>query len=337
MEVRVCHDRNLAPLEKTARNHVRIGRLVVDPRKQPTRDHIRQSYADRIAVCPLGQLAHDHGPDARRGFIMLTVHADAPGDIGIDSDAADVFAHAIDHQHIDLVHRQSGHVALRKFQQPRLLPSDRVGFQHVDPQCLVEGIFDQADACENFSGRKDVGRTWRDQLPQSVNPEVVNGTGALELSQANKRHLHQAAFIASVKIGVWLDPVDKDRAVGLVDVTVHEKPARQVSARQLDDVHGGTNRRADCRLGDAVRLQNRRLPFGRRSAVASHRRYNERLRAPCLQVIAHISDEVARLSMPRLPAAMAIRARIRITPSSARAVIAARNLDRPDACDRSAA
>ena len=37
---------------------------------------------------------------------MLTVHADAPGDIGIDSDAADVFAHTIDDQHVDLVHRR---------------------------------------------------------------------------------------------------------------------------------------------------------------------------------------------------------------------------------------
>ena len=83
--------------------------------------------------------------------IVLAADADAPGDIGIDADAADVFAHAIDDEHIDRVHRQARHVALREIEQPRLLARDRVGLQHLDVQRLVKRVFDEADARENLA------------------------------------------------------------------------------------------------------------------------------------------------------------------------------------------
>ena len=76
-----------------------------------------------------------------------------------------------------------------------------------------------------------------DQLAQSVDAEIMNGARSLELAEPDERHLHQAAFIAPVKIGVRFDAVDQNRAVGLVRVTVHEDSKRQISARQFDDVH----------------------------------------------------------------------------------------------------
>ncbi len=100
----------------------------------------------------VGQIAHHHGADARRGGIVLAGDADAPGDVGIDADAADVLAHAIDDEHVDRVDRQARHVALRKLEQPRLLARNRIGLQHLDVQRLVKRVFDEADARENLAG-----------------------------------------------------------------------------------------------------------------------------------------------------------------------------------------
>ena len=97
----------------------------------------------------IGQITHHHGADTRRRLVALAANADAAGDVGIDADAADVFAHAIHDEHIDDVHRQARHVALREIEQTRLFERDRIGLQHLDVQCLVKRILDEADAREN--------------------------------------------------------------------------------------------------------------------------------------------------------------------------------------------
>ena len=83
--------------------------------------------------------------------VALAADADAAGNVGIDADAADVFAHAIDDEHIDGVHRQARHVALREIQQTRLFARYRIGLQHLDVQRLVKRILHEADARENLA------------------------------------------------------------------------------------------------------------------------------------------------------------------------------------------
>ena len=83
----------------------------------------------------------------------------------------------------------------------------------------------------------------------------MDGARAFEFAETDERHLHEAAAVAPVKIGVRLDAVDEHRAVRLEDLTVHEDPVRQISARQLDDLHRRAHRGAHCGFGDPVQLR----------------------------------------------------------------------------------
>ena len=90
----------------------------------------------------------------------------------------------------------------------------------------MEGIFDKTDSRENLACGQHAGRARFDELAKTVDAEIVNRPRALELSKADERHLHQPAFIRSVKVCVRLDAVDEDRAVRVVNVAIHEDPHR---------------------------------------------------------------------------------------------------------------
>ena len=67
--------------------------------------------------------------------------------------------------------------------------------------------------------------------------------GPLALAQADDQHLEHARLVRRVKVGVRLDPVDQDDAVGLVGVLVEvDRQADRVGAED-DGVHVGLDRR----------------------------------------------------------------------------------------------
>jgi hypothetical protein len=198
----------------------------------------------------------------------------------------------IDDEHIDDIGRQARHVALRKVEQVWFFTRDLLNLQHLGAQCFVKGIFDKGDARENLPRGKDLRRPRRDQLAQPINAEVVDSTRTLQLAETDQRHLHQTAFVTPVKIGMRLDSIDQNRAVRLVYVTIHEDAERQISLRQLNDIHRGAHGGADGVFGNAVELENVCLTLGRRSAVASHRRDDEGMRASRFHVLSHfLHDE----------------------------------------------
>ena len=139
----------------------------------------------------------------------------------------------------------------------------------------MDGVFHQAHAGHNFSGGQHLRRGRAQHVAQAANAELVDGQRALQLAEADERHFHEPALVASVIVGVRLDSVDEDDTVGFVRVPVHEGPVRERALRQLDHVHRGVHGNADRLFGNAVQTQNLPLSFRRRAAVASHRGHDE--------------------------------------------------------------
>ncbi len=139
----------------------------------------------------------------------------------------------------------------------------------------MQRVFDQADAREDLSRRQHLRRSRRDQLAQSPHAELVHGARALQLAQADERHLHQATLVRPVVVGMRLDAVDQNDAVRLVGVPIHEDPERQFSSRQLHDIHRRPHGRAHGVLDDAVLLEDRGLTIAGRAAVAAHCGHDE--------------------------------------------------------------
>ena len=90
-------------------------------------------------------------------------------------------------------------MAFRKREQPRFLPRNLFGLQHFDVQSLMEGVFDKTDSRENLACGQHARRARFDELAKTVDAEIMNSPGTLELSKADERHLHQPAFISSVE------------------------------------------------------------------------------------------------------------------------------------------
>ena len=104
--------------------------------------------------------------------------------------------------------------------------------------------------------------------------------GALALAQADDQHLQDARLVRRVEVGVRLDPVEQDDAVGLVGVLVEVDRQADGAGPEDDRVHVGPDLDAH-RLGrDAVAGQQLALALGGRAAVAPHRGDDERADSP---------------------------------------------------------
>ena len=123
----------------------------------------------------------------------------------------------------------------------------------------------------------------RQHLLQPAEAELVDLAGPLALAQADDQHLQDARLVGRVEVGVRLDPVQQDDAVGLVGVLVEvDRQADGVGAED-DGVHVGADLDAH-RLGrDPVAGQELALAFGGRAAVAPHRGDDERPEAHLLE------------------------------------------------------
>ena len=165
---------------------------------------------------------------------------------------------------------------------------------------------------------KHLRRSRPDQLAQPVDAEVMNGAGSLELAEPDERHLHQAAFVAPVKVRVGLDAVDQNRAVRLIYVTIHEDSKRQIFAgavRRLPLTSARARRLCPRRCHTASESRPARRLSPRHGFPSRARRMDAR-RVPSGSRLTSLTNS-ARLSIPRLPAAMAMRAPGRTTASSA--------------------
>src|SRR5690606_38991006 len=105
----------------------------------------------------------------------------------------------------------------------------------------------------------------------------------LFLAEADDRHFDQATFVTSAKIGVELDAIDEEDAIGSVGETIHVKRVRKVAAIEFRDLHGGANGTADLLLGDTVGSKRFLLAFGGGATVAAHGGDDEGLRSRYLE------------------------------------------------------
>ena len=177
-----------------------------------------------------------------------------------------------------------------------------------------------------------------DELAKTVDAEIVNGPRALQLAQADERHLHQPALVSSVEIGVRLDAVDEDDAVRLVNVPIHEdpngsSPRGSSSTTSIEERTGAPTIASEMPYS----LQDLGLSFGRRSAVAAHCGHDERMGAAG----AHVRGDSRTTSAQVVDAATAGGDRDACARSNQvvrrEAAVAGSCADRRGACDRIAA
>jgi hypothetical protein len=188
-------------------------------------------------------------------------------------------AHLVDHGHVDVVERQRGHAALRVCEQRGLGgPGDVRRVQQLDAGGPVVGVLDDREAAEHLAGVDDPARHPRDPDGQVGRAEPVDALGAALLAQPDGDDLGDAALDVALEVGVRLDPVDREDAVGLgrVGVEVHGRAAGQPV--DLDGLHRGADRHAEALLGHPEVGEQLDLPLRGGAAVRAHRRHHERLR-----------------------------------------------------------
>ena len=107
--------------------------------------------------------------------------------------------------------------------------------------------------------------------------EPVGLSGAALLAGANHEHLHQAALDGAVEVGVGLDAIHHDHAVGLNQIARQPDRRAETALCRRHRLHGGDDRRPDGLLGDAQSRKSLRLSGGRRPSMAAHAGHHERL------------------------------------------------------------
>ena len=141
---------------------------------------------------------------------------------------------------------------------------------------------------------------------QASNAQLVDLAGPFPLAQADHQHLEHARLVRRVEVGVRLDPVGQNDAVGLVGVLVEiDRQADRVGA-QNDRIHVGLDGDAH-RLGrHAVAGQKLALALGGRAAVAAHRGDDEWLVTHLVSVSTIVRATRSMPWTPRLPIPTAI-------------------------------
>jgi len=107
---------------------------------------------------------------------------------------------------------------------------------------------------------------------------------ALVFAQADRAHLRQTALQRAFEVGVRLHPVQQEHAVGLPAGLADKRLDTLGSRAEAACVHRVADRDTEVLGGDPVVREQIALPFGGRAAVAAHRRDDERLVSPRLEL-----------------------------------------------------
>ena len=210
------------------------------------------------------------------------VDPEPAGDVGVDRRAGDVLATLLDDEHVDVVERQTRQERSGGLEELRLgRTADLVGRQRLDIDDLTVGPLDRCHAAEEAARRPEQSDAGRQPAVHAVRSGGVELGGAWSLPEPDDRHLRQPALHRTVERRVRLDAVDRQDDVGgrRMAVEVEADRAGIVVMRGGDDggLHGRSDLGPDGVLCDAEAGQRGELAVGGRTAMAAHRRNDERL------------------------------------------------------------
>ena len=171
------------------------------------------------------------------------------GDVWVHAASGKLFAQLVDHQNVERLQEQPGHVVLGLGQQLPFGLNDLLGGNRRDFRYPVVGVFHASDAKQDGKlGQLNFGH-FHAELGHAPEAEHMGGVGAFLFAKADGDHLHQAALVGTAESVVRLDAIDHDNAVGLVGMLVHQHRKAVIQNAEFDDVHGGNNRAAGARFG----------------------------------------------------------------------------------------
>ena len=211
-------------------------------------------------------------------------------DVGVHAGAADLLAHLVDDQQVDVGERQPRQHALGQRQQLDLGRLERLGWHETDDHGLVVLVLDDGDGEEDVDPGEERAGDGEDRLAEPARKAVaVVLLGPRLLAEADGQHLERAALDRSDEVGVRLDPVDEDDSVGLEGVAV-EVQGDAAGFTEHRDLHGRAHRRAHALGRDAAVGEHLGLPLGRRAAVGAHGGHDEGLESLLLQLRDDVAD-----------------------------------------------
>jgi hypothetical protein len=256
-------------------------------------DHIGLTHTRGIAVRAGGELPRVDASNRRLRACGFTHHVVAAGDVGVEASPADVLAHLVEDHDIERLERQLRQQCVRLGEQLRLRCEQLRRGHSDDRRGHIVLILDDGDAPDDTHSIQDDLGDRRQHLPEApVVGVLVCQLRTTLFAHANDEHLGEAALDVSGEAGVWLDTVDHADPIRAGRRLIHDdrdivrpSPAHLGRLHRCDD---GTPHRG---LGDPVAREHGGLPFGSGTAVAAHRREDERLIPRALEGRDHRCDD----------------------------------------------
>src|SRR5579859_3957333 len=241
--LRVHDDGDCTAVEIHRGDDIGVSRRNVDFLEQPHGNDVGSTHPGGIDVGFRRESEYDDFLHFRSEvpFHGTTV---AAGDVGIEAGAADVLAHFVDDQHVDLVDVNLRHQALRHFLEHRFPACNLAGRHDFYDRGLVVRIFDDPHSEQDIALRQiDVAHLGQ-QRGKSIHAVLVVSGGAVDLADADRQHLGYAALRGAAKRRVRLDAVDDNDAVRFGREAVHVHGCAILEAADDDRVHGCLHRHA---------------------------------------------------------------------------------------------
>ena len=155
-----------------------------------------------------------------------------------------------------------------------------------DERRLVVGVFHDGHSRQDVAAAEHfVGHAVDDLLEAEVLDCAMVDFCPVAVSQSDQKHLHQPAFDGAGEARVWLHAVAHHHVIGLEGQAIEVDGKAFGGSAHHDRFHARSDGAADGFFGNAIRLDELPLSFGRAAAVAAHRRHDERLRAEAIQMI----------------------------------------------------
>jgi hypothetical protein len=200
--------------------------------------------------------------------------------VWIHARAADVFSDVIDDEQIDFFKGQSGKKRAGFQQQFFFTRGDVFRRDQGEFRGFMKLIFEDGQAAKDRSGLEhDRGDIANDALMSEPIRRHMHGRGAGAFAQSNHRHFENAAPEASVKIGVRLDPVQQEDAIGLESFRAAINLHIILTFAEEFDIQRGSDGNAEVGFGDSVFREDASLTFGRGAAMAAHGWNDEGIRS----------------------------------------------------------
>ena len=140
----------------------------------------------------------------------------AADDVGVHAGAGDVLAHRVDDEDVDAREGERRHQRARLGEERRFAIGNRLGRDRLDAGELVQAVLDDADRGDQLHvGQRHLGDRGQHGLEAEASGGAVARGRAFRSAEADGRHLQDAAAEArALEVGVRLDAVDQDHAVG---------------------------------------------------------------------------------------------------------------------------